>query len=187
MGVLPSPWKPFSPSSATCLPHKSRSAARSAGSQARASSAGARAEAARASAANRIMRHRGASLPRPARRVSPASARTEAAAARLDLVAVEGLDRAVDELAGRGRGEEGAEHGLGHVEIAVAIAAFVPEIERRRLGIEGGAVDRARCQIVDAQAPGHQKPTSSRLSKVALPPALVVSVLVTRSAQKRGR
>jgi hypothetical protein len=34
---------------------------------------------------------------------------------------------------------------------------------------------------------GAYSPTSSRLSRVALPPALVVSVLVTRSAQKRGR
>jgi len=32
-----------------------------------------------------------------------------------------------------------------------------------------------------------QKPTSSRLSNVAFPPELVVSVLVTRSVQKRGR
>jgi hypothetical protein len=34
---------------------------------------------------------------------------------------------------------------------------------------------------------GHQKPTSSRLNSVALPPELVVSVLVTRSVQKRAR
>jgi hypothetical protein len=73
------------------------------------------------------------------------------------------LDLAVDELARRGGGEQRVEHFLGHAEIAVAVTALVPEVERLCVRIVCAAADRARIEFV------------------------VVSVEVVRSAQKRGR
>src|SRR5688500_7144737 len=109
------------------------------------------------------------------------SVRPEPLAPGLDLEAIMGLDLAVYIFAGRGSFAQRPVHVHRHVEIAVAVAARIPEVERARLVLIGCAVDGTRLELEDVER--HQSPTSSRLSRVALPPALVVSVLVTRSAQ----